>query len=58
MQFSYQAQAGGIAEALGLCESFVDGDKVVVVLGDNILGQSIAPYVQNFVDQPHGAACC
>src|SRR5438128_1831948 len=25
LQFSYQAQAGGIAEALGLCESFVDG---------------------------------
>jgi glucose-1-phosphate thymidylyltransferase len=54
LQFSYQARAGGIAEALGLCESFVDGDKVVVMLGDNILGQSIAPYVQHFVDQPRG----
>src|SRR5262245_51149056 len=54
LQFSYQARAGGIAEALGLCESFVDGDKVVVMLGDNILGQSIAPYVQHFVDQRHG----
>src|SRR5437016_808347 len=43
LQFSYQAQAGGIAEALGLCESFVDGDKVIVMLGDNILGQSIGP---------------
>ena len=52
LQFSYQAQAGGIAEALGLCESFVDGDKVVVMLGDNIVGQSIAPYVQHFVEQP------
>jgi glucose-1-phosphate thymidylyltransferase len=54
LQFSYQAAAGGIAEALGLCESFVDGDKVVVMLGDNILGQSIAPYVQHFVNQPRG----
>src|SRR6202158_4097237 len=54
LQFSYQAQAGGIAEALGLCESFVDGDKVVVMLGDNIVGQSIAPYVANFVSQPRG----
>ena len=54
LQFSYQAHAGGIAEALGLCESFVDGDKVVVMLGDNILGQSIAPYVQHFVNQPRG----
>src|SRR5947209_1408595 len=54
LQFSYQARAGGIAEALGLCESFVDGDKVVVMLGDNILGQSIAPYVQHFLNQPRG----
>src|SRR5215470_4555169 len=54
LQFSYQAHAGGIAEALGLCESFVDGDKVVVMLGDNILGQSIAAYVQHFIDQPQG----
>jgi len=54
LQFSYQAQAGGIAEALGLCESFVDGDKVVVMLGDNIVGQSIGPYVEHFVKQPKG----
>src|ERR1044071_7774505 len=54
LQFSYQARAGGIAEALGLCESFVDGDKVVVMLGDNILGQSIAPYVSRFAAQPAG----
>jgi glucose-1-phosphate thymidylyltransferase len=54
LQFSYQAQAGGIAEALGLCESFVDGDKVIVMLGDNILGQTIAPYVRHFVKQSNG----
>src|SRR6476620_7842300 len=55
LQFSYQAQAGGIAEALGLCEDFVDGDKVVVMLGDNILGQSIAPYVDRFQHQSQGS---
>src|SRR5918912_2339196 len=54
LQFSYQARAGGIAEALGLCESFVDGDKAVVMLADNILGESIAPYVENFRRQPRG----
>src|SRR6476661_8913016 len=54
LQFSYQARAGGIAEALGLCEQFVDGEKVVVMLGDNILGQSIAPYVENFGRQAAG----
>ena len=55
LQFSYQTHAGGIAEALGLCESFVDGDKMVVMLGDNILGQSIATYVDNFRRQTDGA---
>jgi glucose-1-phosphate thymidylyltransferase len=54
LQFSYQARAGGIAEALGLCESFVDGDKVVVMLADNILGETVAPYVDNFRRQPRG----
>jgi glucose-1-phosphate thymidylyltransferase len=55
LQFSYQAQAGGIAEALGLCESFCDGDKVLVMLADNILGESIAPYVAHFREQSSGA---
>lgn len=54
LQFSYQARAGGIAEALGLCEAFADGDKILVMLGDNILGQSIAPYVDNFRNQRTG----
>ncbi|GAC1320723.1 MAG: sugar phosphate nucleotidyltransferase [Chloroflexota bacterium] len=55
LQFSYQARAGGIAEALGLCEAFAEGDKVVVMLGDNILGESIAPCVENFRQQERGA---
>src|SRR6478735_1872633 len=55
LQFSFQAQAGGIAEALALCERFVDDDKVIVMLGDNILGQSIAPYVEHFRRQQRGA---
>jgi glucose-1-phosphate thymidylyltransferase len=55
LQFSYQERAGGIADALGLCERFIDGDKVVVMLGDNILGDSIAPCVENFHRQERGA---
>jgi len=54
LQFSYQSRAGGIAEALGLCEQFVDGDRVVVMLGDNILGQGIGSYVDNFANQHSG----
>jgi glucose-1-phosphate thymidylyltransferase len=55
LQFTYQARPGGIAEALGLCERFADGDRIVVMLGDNILGESIAPYVENFRRQARGA---
>jgi glucose-1-phosphate thymidylyltransferase len=55
LQYAYQEQAGGIAEALGLTEDFVDGDKCVVVLGDNILGESIRAYVENFERQERGA---
>ena len=55
LQFSYQERPGGIAEALGLCETFVGDDKVVVMLGDNILGEGIGPYVENFQRQERGA---
>ena len=41
--YAYQEQAGGIAEALGLAERFVHGDKVVVMLADNIFQDSLAP---------------
>ena len=55
LSYSYQDKAGGIAEALGLAEHFVDGDRFVVMLGDNILEETIAPYVENFERQERGA---
>lgn len=55
--FSYgvQEEAGGIAQALGLCEDFADGEKVVVILGDNIFEDSLKPAVENFSRQKEGA---
>ena len=55
LSYSYQERAGGIAEALRLAEHFVDGDRFVVMLGDNILEETIAPYVENFASQERGA---
>lgn len=55
MNYTYQKREGGIAEALGLCEHFVGSDKVVVMLGDNILDGSIKKAVQDFERQPSGA---
>ena len=53
--FKVQDQAGGIAEALGLAKNFVDGDRCVVILGDNIFEDNINPYVQSFMNQSSGA---
>jgi glucose-1-phosphate thymidylyltransferase len=55
LSYAYQERAGGIAEALALAERFVDGDRVVVMLADNIVGRSIAPAVENFRKQESGA---
>ncbi len=47
-RFSYdvQAEAGGIAQALGLAEDFAGGEKVAVILGDNIFEDSFAEEVK------------
>ena len=53
--YGYQEQPGGIAEALGLAERFVDGDPCVVMLADNVLEKSIRPVVETFRGQHFGA---
>lgn len=55
MNYTYQKREGGIAEALGLCRHFCGGDKVVVMLGDNILDGSIRKAVGDFKRQRSGA---
>ena len=55
LNYTYQQNEGGIAEALGLCRHFVDGDKAVVFLGDNIIESSIAEAVRDFENQDGGA---
>ncbi len=55
LSYAYQERAGGIAEALGLAERFVDGERVVVMLADNVVEQPLAAVVENFRRQPQGA---
>lgn len=55
LDYAYQDRAGGIAEALGLCEWFAAGDPVAVLLGDNIFERSIAPTAAAFRARPVGA---
>lgn len=53
--YAYQDRPGGIAEALGLAERFADGDRVLVMLADNVVERSIRPLVENFRRQRAGA---
>jgi glucose-1-phosphate thymidylyltransferase len=55
INYAYQEKEGGIAEALGLAEHFADGDKIVVILGDNLIEQSIKKEVIAFEEQREGA---
>ncbi|MCD6595516.1 NTP transferase domain-containing protein [bacterium] len=55
LNYAYQEHEGGIAEALGLCEHFADKDKVIVFLGDNIIGSSLKNIVEKFAKQSDGA---
>ncbi len=48
LEFAYQENEGGIADALGLCEDFADGQPVTVILGDNTTDANIGPAVQSF----------
>ncbi len=55
LNYTYQEGEGGIAEALGLAEHFADGQKLCVILGDNIIEGSIQDAVDAFCEQAAGA---
>jgi len=56
-RFTYKVQdeAGGIAEALGLAESFAQRQPIIVILGDNIFEANLKEYADNFISQKTGA---
>lgn len=55
LDFTYQEGEGGIAEALNLAHHFADGQKLCVILGDNIIEKPIAGAVEAFRAQGQGA---
>jgi len=55
INYTYQEGEGGIAAALRLAEHFVDGDKVCVVLGDNIIEGNVLAAKEQFDRQEQGA---
>jgi glucose-1-phosphate thymidylyltransferase len=55
LNFAYQEGEGGIADALRLAEYFAKGEKICVILGDNLIEGSIREAKEKFDTQPSGA---
>jgi glucose-1-phosphate thymidylyltransferase len=55
LHFAYQEGEGGIADALRLAEAFADGDRICVILGDNIIEDTVREAKSNFEKQQNGA---
>lgn len=53
--YAYQERPGGIADALGLAHHFVEDDKLIVMLADNVFERSIRPAVEAFAQQERGS---
>ncbi|MAF65768.1 MAG: spore coat protein [Planctomycetes bacterium] len=55
LNYTYQEGEGGIAEALGLARHWAGGDRLCVVLGDNLIENNIRGAVEDFRAQQKGA---
>lgn len=55
LNYTYQDGEGGIADALRLAEFFADKQPICVILGDNIIQDSIAEAARKFRHQGKGA---
>lgn len=55
IHYAYQEGEGGIADALSLAGWFAEGEKICVVLGDNIIENNIVKAVRDFEKQDKGA---
>jgi glucose-1-phosphate thymidylyltransferase len=56
LTYKVQVEAGGIAQVVGMAESFAGDDKLVVCLGDNIFEYAEVAAIRSFVDGADGAA--
>ena len=55
LSYTFQTTAGGIADAVYLAKDFVNGDKLIVLLGDNIFKESLVDHIETFKEQDSGA---
>ncbi|MBO1626019.1 sugar phosphate nucleotidyltransferase [Bacillus arachidis] len=55
LTYRVQEEAGGIAQALGICKDFINENHMVVILADNVFSDNIKGYVEKFQQQKQGA---
>lgn len=55
LSYAQQEGEGGIAAALKVAEPDVRGERVIVILGDNIFQENLSPYVESYATQSSGA---
>ena len=55
LHYTYQEGETGIAAALLLAEDFVENERVIVLLGDNIFEDNLKPFIKAFQHQKRGA---
>lgn len=55
LTYRVQEEPNGIAGALALGEQFARGEKIIVLLGDNIFEYSIRPHIEAFAKQTIGS---
>ena len=56
LTYKVQVEPGGIAQVVGMAESFAGDDKLVVCLGDNIFEYAEVDAIRSFVEGDDGAA--
>ncbi|MBD3232649.1 MAG: NTP transferase domain-containing protein [candidate division Zixibacteria bacterium] len=55
LNYTYQQGQGGIAEAVGLTRHFIGEERVLIMLGDNIIEHNIRKQTKEFQSQDSGA---
>ncbi|MGH3024790.1 MAG: sugar phosphate nucleotidyltransferase [Gaiellaceae bacterium] len=55
LTYKVQTESGGIAQVVGMAESFAGGERLVVCLGDNIFEQAEAEAVHAWAEGPEEA---
>ncbi len=55
LSYEIQQEARGIAHGISMAENFADGEKILVILGDNIFNYNLKPMADKFSKKEKGA---